>query len=287
VSTVISDERRAEVAAVLDAAARWGPSDKNIAAIGLAGSWARCTARDDSDVDLLVLADDPNAVLDDTGWREMFDAQLVRSEEFGLVIERRLRRPSGLEIEVGISSPAWAATEPVDPGTRRVVSDGFRILYERGSLLSQLVRAASSSPGPAVRLRPETEIEAGPTWTIAVNTNQNLLGKTMVILNRPCESVTELTTAEWSDLHTQLRRLRIALDNLFQPDQYNYAFLMNLDRQVHLHVVPRYRAPRTWANQHFDDPHWGEVFGSEQRPLPGEALQQLREAIRTVLRETA
>jgi diadenosine tetraphosphate (Ap4A) HIT family hydrolase len=62
---------------------------------------------------------------------------------------------------------------------------------------------------------------------------------------------------------------------------------MNLDRQVHLHVVPRYRTPRTWADQRFGDSHWGEVFGPEQRPLPSEELQQLRDAIRTQLRASA
>jgi diadenosine tetraphosphate (Ap4A) HIT family hydrolase len=48
-------------------------------------------------------------------------------------------------------------------------------------------------------------------WTIAVNMNQNLLGNTMVVLNRRCQSVTELTIAERTDLHIQLRRLRVAL----------------------------------------------------------------------------
>jgi len=70
-------------------------------------------------------------------------------------------------------------------------------------------------------------VEGGPTWTIAVNLNQNLLGKTMIVLNRRCRSVTDLTPAEWTDLHAQIRRLRVALHSLFEPDQYNYAFLMN------------------------------------------------------------
>ena len=90
---------------------------------------------------------------------------------------------------------------------------------------------------PPGSVRPETVVEAGPTWTIAVNMNQNLLGKTVVVLNRPCPSVTDLTIAEWTDLHTQIKRMRAALDSLFEPDLYNYAFLMNVDRQVHLHVL--------------------------------------------------
>jgi diadenosine tetraphosphate (Ap4A) HIT family hydrolase len=139
----------------------------------------------------------------------------------------------------------------------------------------------TNSPWSSVR--EETLVEADPTWTIAVNMNQNLLGKAMVLLNRRCQSVTELTVAEWTDLHAQLRRLRVALDILFEPDQYNYAFLMNRDRQVHLHIVPRYETVRQWLGQQFEDPHWGDVFGAEQRVLESKALERLRDEIRARL----
>jgi diadenosine tetraphosphate (Ap4A) HIT family hydrolase len=92
----------------------------------------------------------------------------------------------------------------------------------------------------ALSLAPETVIVAGPLWTVAVNRNQNLIGKTMLVANRRVESVTALYQDEWLDLHRQISRVTIALDQLFRPDQYNHAFLMNVDAQVHLHVVPRY-----------------------------------------------
>ena len=79
----------------------------------------------------------------------------------------------------------------------------------------------------------------------------------------------------------------MALDILFEPDQYDYAFLMNVDRQVHLHVVLRYQAIRTWFDQRFDDPHWGEVFGPEQRVLEPDELERLRDQIRARLPATA
>ena len=62
-----------------------------------------------------------------------------------------------------------------------------------------------------------TEIELGTIWTVALNRNQNLLGKTMLILNRPSESVAEVEPDEWIDLGRQIRRLRVALDSLFAP----------------------------------------------------------------------
>ncbi len=54
--------------------------------------------------------------------------------------------PSGLEIEFGIGSPTWAATDPLDPGTKRVIRDGLHILYDPDGLLTAVqaaVRATS------------------------------------------------------------------------------------------------------------------------------------------------
>jgi diadenosine tetraphosphate (Ap4A) HIT family hydrolase len=132
-------------------------------------------------------------------------------------------------------------------------------------------------------LIPESLVERGDLWTIAVNRNQDLLGKTMIVLNRACEAVTELEQKEWLDLHRQIRRLVEVLDVLFHPDLYNFAFLMNQTRQVHLHVVPRYLEPRTWEGDSFSDSHWGAVFGPEQRVLERGQIETLRDAIRSRL----
>ena len=132
----------------------------------------------------------------------------------------------------------------------------------------------------ALSLAPETVIVAGQLWTVAVNRNQNLVGKTMLVANRRVESITALYQDEWVDLHRQISRVTAALGHLFRPDQYNHAFLMNVDAQVHLHVVPRYRDPRTWNGRTFTDPHFGQLFGTEQRLLPAADLATLATAIR-------
>ncbi|HXW46723.1 MAG TPA: HIT family protein [Streptosporangiaceae bacterium] len=132
----------------------------------------------------------------------------------------------------------------------------------------------------SLNLVPGTVVDEGPLWTVAVNRNQGLIGKTMVILNRPCEAVVDIGPAEWSALHAELQRLVPALTDLFVPDQFNFAFLMNLDAQVHLHVIPRYATARQWRGLRFEDDHWGSAFGHEQRLLPPELLQHLAAEIR-------
>lgn len=123
-------------------------------------------------------------------------------------------------------------------------------------------------------------VERGPRWTLALNVNQSLPGRCVLVLNRHAEDVRALAVEEWSTLHRQVARATAALDALFDPDLYNYAFLMNQDAHVHLHVVPRYSSAREWRGERFVDPHFGGLFGTEQRQLSREALEALRDAVR-------
>ena len=106
--------------------------------MALVGSWARGSARDDSDVDLVVLIETEN---DDWVAELAPGAELVRRRDWGPITERRLRLPSGLEVEVGLATPSWAAIDPVDAGTRRVVADGLRAVYDPQRLLAELACA--------------------------------------------------------------------------------------------------------------------------------------------------
>ena len=136
-------------------------------------------------------------------------------------------------------------------------------------------------------LIPETVIDERELWTLAVNRNQDLLGKAMVVLRRPCIAVDEVRFDEWMALRRELRRLVPALRSLFAPDQFNFAFLMNLDAQVHLHVIPRYAGSRQWHGREFKDPHWGSAFGHEQCLLDADELAVLAAAIREALLRVA
>jgi hypothetical protein len=47
--------------------------------------------------------------------------------------------------------------------------------------------------------------------------------------------------------------------------------------------VPRYAGERRWKDQVFTDPHFGQVFGAEQRLLPSAQLEALRDEVRAQL----
>jgi hypothetical protein len=65
-------------------------------------------------------------------------ARVIRTQQWGRLTERRLITAEGLELDVGVVTPDWAATDPVDEGTRRVVADGMVALYDPDGLLAAL-----------------------------------------------------------------------------------------------------------------------------------------------------
>lgn len=126
---------------LIRAVAEWARDRPDVVAVGLAGSHARGTARDSSDVDLVVLIEDPAALLGDDAWLTHFgDVTSVADEDWGAVQSRRVRYRAGPEVEFGPTSPAWAAP-PLDPGTARVVRDGFRVIHDPQGLLDEAVQA--------------------------------------------------------------------------------------------------------------------------------------------------
>ena len=126
---MVTEERTNEVRTLLATLRSWAQGRPDIVAIGLAGSWARGDARMDSDVDVVLLTDDQVPYLEDDAWvYEMGGVGLVWTRMWGPVTERRFALPSGLEVELGVASPSWAVTDPVDEGTRRVVADGVSVV---------------------------------------------------------------------------------------------------------------------------------------------------------------
>ncbi|MBJ2122469.1 nucleotidyltransferase domain-containing protein [Arthrobacter sp. MSA 4-2] len=126
--------RRRAAQQIIREVAAWAEQETQVRAVALVGSYARGAERMASDVDLMVLGDTPET-LEDAHWFEQLrpGARLIRSKASGPVRERRYRLSSGLIVELGIAPSSWADV-PLDEGTRRVLGDGHRILYDTGLL---------------------------------------------------------------------------------------------------------------------------------------------------------
>ena len=134
-----TDARTDEVEGLLQRVSRWAEQRIDVRALALVGSWARGASDMDSDVDLVLLTNVPSQYLEREDWfNELGRGQLVRTLTWGAITERRFRLPGGLEVEFGVGTPAWAAVDSLDDGTRKVVSDGMRVLYDPDLLLTRL-----------------------------------------------------------------------------------------------------------------------------------------------------
>ena len=131
-------------------------------------------------------------------------------------------------------------------------------------------------------------LEETAHWRVALNLNQNLLGKTIVVLTRHEEDATALTADEWDALRTVVARHVACLRAAFAPDHVNYAFLQNQDRHVHLHVIPRYASPRVVAGQTFEDPDWPDHYDpARQRLVDPRTLDAIGAVLHAAQRATS
>jgi uncharacterized protein len=138
-----------EIGTFLDAVRAWAAGRGDILAMGIVGSHARGTARADSDVDLVILTETPDVYMGDDGWMATFGEGIrFEDEDWGLLQSRRVFYSDGLEVEFGITTREWAATNPVDAGTRRVIADGAQVVHDPQGIFAALietVRRESSS----------------------------------------------------------------------------------------------------------------------------------------------
>lgn len=125
----------------------WAGTQPAILAAALVGSQARGQATLDSDVDLVLLVQEPAAYLKDTAWTKTFGSPAqIQQENWGKVTSVRVHYKEGLEVEFGFTDATWGS-DPDDQGDARVIRDGIIVLFEQGRLLSKRVkRMHTSSP---------------------------------------------------------------------------------------------------------------------------------------------
>jgi hypothetical protein len=149
-------------------------------------------------VDVVILAENPGLYLEHPEWvRQFGDVHTITQEDWGKVQSLRVLYADGLEAELGLTSPEWASVNPIDWGTREVVSDGLRILADSRSLLATLQRAVTE---PATTANEPTQrnekIHRTPTLHLIIG----LPGSGKTTLAKQLErqhSALRLTPDEW------------------------------------------------------------------------------------------
>jgi len=129
---------REQVRHFLGGFCRWAADQPDILAVALVGSYARNDATSDSDVDLIIVAFDPEIYLRDTSWAQRFGTiSRQHLENYGNVTSLRVWYLGVMKSSTGFTDEAWCGF-PLDEGTKKVVSGGMEVLGERGSMLTRL-----------------------------------------------------------------------------------------------------------------------------------------------------
>ncbi len=130
----------------LDKVKQWAEITPDITGMALVGSYARNEAGTGSDIDIILIASQPQNYINETEWIKNFGpVKSYKAENWGLVTSLRIYYENGLEVEFGLTSYEWVKL-PLDKGTGRVISDGMRILVDKKELLARAAKAAGHRP---------------------------------------------------------------------------------------------------------------------------------------------
>jgi hypothetical protein len=132
----VDQEFPLSISTFLDSFSDWAHSQSDIDAVALVGSYARGGAKEDSDVDLMILTFVVDQYLQDRSWLSLFgQVREFHDEDYGRVMSVRSFYKNGLEVEYSFSTPDWAKP-PLDAGTLSVVSEGMKVLYDPKGIIS-------------------------------------------------------------------------------------------------------------------------------------------------------
>ena len=113
----------------------WVTYAEPVLGVALCGSYARGFADADSDVDLIVVSQDPKPFLSNHSRLDGFGSIVtVQQEDYGPVQSLRAVLDPELEVEFGLCGSSWAPP-PIDDGPAAVISVEFKILYDPGDLI--------------------------------------------------------------------------------------------------------------------------------------------------------
>ena len=109
-------------------------------------------------------------------------------------------------------------------------------------------------------------------WNVFLSWDQTYLGRSIVVLKRHCENLTNLNKLEWEEFAELIKKLESGLRKSFNPKMFNWGCLMNdayksknPSHHVHWHVRPRYNHKTEIKSIVFEDLEFGHHYIRKQK----------------------
>lgn len=118
---------------------KWAEKEENIESVIIVGSYARGTFNKNSDIDIVIITTDKEKMLKKQEFIEKFgDIEKSQIEYYGACTSIRVFYKNGKEVEFGIVETSWIK-QPLDSGTHKVLSDGFKVIVDKKGYFKDLV----------------------------------------------------------------------------------------------------------------------------------------------------
>jgi ATP adenylyltransferase len=128
-------------------------------------------------------------------------------------------------------------------------------------------------------------------WNVGLGLNNAYLGRAYVTLLEHKASLSELSSEEWQDFETLVRKLESAYRKAFGADPLNWSCLMNnaykekpYNPHVHWHLIPRYENPTQIGGLTFEDEEFGHMFTPrKERLVDDQVVEEIAKKIKSYL----
>ena len=116
----------------------WAKGDLHIESVIVVGSYARGTNKNTSDIDLCIITSNKETMIKNQDFTKIFgNIDKKQTEYYGKCTSIRVWYKEGREIEFGIVEPSWIES-PLDAGTYKVLSDGYKVIIDKKYYFSNL-----------------------------------------------------------------------------------------------------------------------------------------------------
>ncbi len=125
----------------------WASERSDVLGLAVVGSWARGTARPDSDLDIMLLVKWPAVYRADLDWLSAIDWQQAgftldgfKDADYGQAWSRHVQLEPLADVELTFAEQTWASLDPIDEGAASVVAKGCRVVFDKTGALQRFVQ---------------------------------------------------------------------------------------------------------------------------------------------------
>lgn len=120
-------------------------------------------------------------------------------------------------------------------------------------------------------------------WSVYLADEQDYIGRCILVCNRHCASLSELTIEEWGELGEIVKKTEVCMKSVLGAEMCNWSCLMNNfykesqpNPHLHIHVRPRFRKPVAINENSYSDEEFGHHYDVRKN---GQISEKDRETI--------